>query len=208
MSVFQANEFCSQCNLVVLFAEAWFVHCIFNCCSLIFFRQSFPVSAAAIRRNQPDNHMLQAKHSGAWSLRWFIAAILCLISSVMAIYPMRCLRPWLLYILLLYILINKSGAISPDGTVVFGIMHMCYFNLIISYVKVAKLLQRNLWSSPFTLKEILGFLFIVSYELSRIWISLIWTQTWRDFAFMSRLVLWNVKFSLIRNIMMKDVWWL
>ncbi|KAI5601812.1 hypothetical protein POPTR_001G129000v4 [Populus trichocarpa] len=33
----------------------------------------------------------------------------------MAIYPMRCLRPWLLYILLLYILINKSGAISPDG---------------------------------------------------------------------------------------------
>jgi hypothetical protein len=84
----------------------------------------------------------------------------------MAIYPMRCLRPWLLYILLLYILINKSGAISPDGTVVFGIMHMCYFNLIISYVEVAKLLQRNLWSSPFTLKEILGFLFIVSYELS------------------------------------------
>uniref|UniRef100_A0A6M2ENX2 non-specific serine/threonine protein kinase n=1 Tax=Populus davidiana TaxID=266767 RepID=A0A6M2ENX2_9ROSI len=33
----------------------------------------------------------------------------------MAIYPMRCLRPWRLYILLLYILINKSGAISPDG---------------------------------------------------------------------------------------------
>ncbi|KAJ6962768.1 LRR receptor-like serine/threonine-protein kinase FEI 1 [Populus alba x Populus x berolinensis] len=33
----------------------------------------------------------------------------------MANYPMRCLRPWRLYILLLYILINKSGAISPDG---------------------------------------------------------------------------------------------
>ncbi|KAG6788530.1 hypothetical protein POTOM_004597 [Populus tomentosa] len=54
--------------------------------------QSFPVSAAAIRLNQPDN-----------------------LISVMAIYPMRCLRPWRLYILLLYILINKSGAISPDG---------------------------------------------------------------------------------------------
>jgi hypothetical protein len=170
----------------------------------------FLVSAAAIRRNQPDNHMLQAKHSGAWSIRWFIAAILCLISSVMAIYPMRCLRPWLLYILLLYILINKSGAISPDGTVVFGIMHMCYFNLIISYVKVAKPLQRNLWSSPFTLKEILGFFIYCELWVvqSRIWISLIWTQTWRDFSFMSRLVLWNVKFSLIRNITMRDVWWL
>jgi hypothetical protein len=128
----------------------------------------------------------------------------------MAIYPMRCLRPWLLYILLLYILINKSGAISPDGTVVFGIMHMCYFNLIISYVKVAKLLQRNLWSSPFTLKEILGFFIYCELWVvqSRIWISLIWTQTWRDFSFMSRLVLWNVKFSLIRNITMRDVWWL
>ncbi|KAJ6393952.1 hypothetical protein OIU77_023233 [Salix suchowensis] len=33
----------------------------------------------------------------------------------MVIYPMRRQRPWLLYILLLYILINKSGAISPDG---------------------------------------------------------------------------------------------
>lgn len=37
-------------------------------------------------------------------------------------------------------------------------------------------------------------------------ISVIWTQTWCDFAFMSRLVLWNVKFSLIRNITMRDVW--
>ncbi|KAF9689551.1 hypothetical protein SADUNF_Sadunf01G0103900 [Salix dunnii] len=35
--------------------------------------------------------------------------------SVMAIYPMRPQRPWLPYILLLYILINQSGAISPDG---------------------------------------------------------------------------------------------
>ncbi|KAJ6347674.1 hypothetical protein OIU76_004203 [Salix suchowensis] len=33
----------------------------------------------------------------------------------MATCPMRFQRPWLLYILHLYILVNKNGAISPDG---------------------------------------------------------------------------------------------
>uniref|UniRef100_A0A2P2LXX3 Uncharacterized protein MANES_17G005600 n=1 Tax=Rhizophora mucronata TaxID=61149 RepID=A0A2P2LXX3_RHIMU len=36
-------------------------------------------------------------------------------SAIMSVYPIRCQGPWLYCILLLYLLVNKSGAISSDG---------------------------------------------------------------------------------------------
>uniref|UniRef100_A0A2P2LXX0 Uncharacterized protein n=1 Tax=Rhizophora mucronata TaxID=61149 RepID=A0A2P2LXX0_RHIMU len=47
-------------------------------------------------------------------------------SAIMSVYPIRCQGPWLYCILLLYLLVNKSGAISSDGMVASG-----YFSFVI-----------------------------------------------------------------------------
>lgn len=78
----------------------------------------------------------RGKHFKAWRVRWIIVAVLCLTSATMGIFLVKWSGPWLLYILLLYIITNECRAISRDGNLTyfcFSLVLFLLFNFELSW---------------------------------------------------------------------------
>lgn len=83
---------------------------------------------------------IRGKHFKALCIRWIIVVIGCLTSSAMGLCLVRWQGLWL-YSLLLYLAMNKSKAISPDGEVIcllllYGVH--CFFTLLYHFHDLLK----------------------------------------------------------------------
>lgn len=111
--------------LHVKFLESWLLLLIllFWPCFIylfIFFLQfqarKFLSFLVAAWHGHPYN-IYSREHSRIWCIWWFIIVLLCLACTIMSTFLIRCLVPLPFYLLLLYILMNQSKALSPDGMV-------------------------------------------------------------------------------------------